>query len=162
MKIMTKISILLIALVFMAMKGDKPAYHIFDVKGRRILLNEDGSITDRVYFGDTPWLDHNNNNSADTYYIFTDRIDELIAQSDSLELQRWYLNDHLGTTYDLINNSANIVNHMDYESFGALREQSNPAEAVRHLFTGREYDALPNCGLIGLRDRRRGGDWTMA
>lgn len=114
--------------------------YTYDALGRRILLNEDGAVTGRVYYGDTPWLDHDGN--SDIHYLHTDRIDELAAQSDTLGIQRWLLSDHLHTTHDVIDSAANIVNHIDYDSFGALRDQSDPAAAVRHLFTGREYDPL--------------------
>lgn len=59
MKILGKISIILIAIAFMAMKGDKQAYQFFDVNGKKAkykTLLKEATDADVVFFGEL----HNN------------------------------------------------------------------------------------------------------
>ena len=59
MKVLGKLSIVLIALVFMSMKGDVEAYKYFDIKGKKAnykSLVNDASKADIVFFGEL----HNN------------------------------------------------------------------------------------------------------
>ena len=59
MKIMTKISILLIALVLMAMKGDKSAYTIYNTKSKKVkytAMLDNALKADIIFFGEL----HNN------------------------------------------------------------------------------------------------------
>src|SRR5207248_389467 len=52
----------------------------------------------------------------------------------------FYLTDHLGTVHDLANVPSNLVNRIEYSSFGNVVFQANQAAGDRFLFTGREYD----------------------
>ncbi len=122
--------------------------YTYDATGRRILRNEDGVLRSRVYSQSLPWLDQTGANN--TYYLFSDQIDEVIASIDSSGKQRGYLSDHQGTVFDLIDEFAVVVNRIDYDSFGLVRSQSNPAEAPDQYFTGRELDGT---GLYHYRSR---------
>jgi RHS repeat-associated protein len=63
----------------------------------------------------------------------------------------WYLTDRLGTVRDLADADGAIVNHIGYDSFGAVLSQTNAALGDRFLFTGREFD--DTLGLYYYRAR---------
>ena len=51
------------------------------------------------------------------------------------------MTDRLGTVRDIVNAAGAVINHLDYDSFGQLLSQTNPAVGDRYTYTGREYDA---------------------
>ena len=48
--------------------------------------------------------------------------------------------DNQGTVRDLIDNDGNVINHISYDSFGQITEQTNPTAFFRFGYTGREFD----------------------
>jgi RHS repeat-associated protein len=71
-----------------------------------------------------------------------EKVDSLSSAGDVL----WPLTDHLGTVRDLaefdeLAGITSIVNHISYNAFGGITDQTN--SAVDHLFgyTGRDWDA---------------------
>jgi RHS repeat-associated protein len=57
----------------------------------------------------------------------------------------WPLADHLGTTRDLVTHSSGVTtlaNHRNYDSFGNLLSESNPAVDEVFGYTGRFYDPI--------------------
>jgi len=76
MKILLKISLVLIALTFMAMKGDKPAYMLFDADGKNASfkkLVKDAANADIIFFGEQ----HNN---PITHWLQLELTEELYDQ----------------------------------------------------------------------------------
>ncbi|MEQ8848700.1 peroxidase family protein [Botrimarina sp.] len=73
-------------------------------------------------------------------YLHGPAIDQVFAQDDGAGQVEWLLTDHLGTTRDLVNSSGVVVNHLKYDSFGAVIEESNEAIGTRYQYTGRESD----------------------
>jgi RHS repeat-associated protein len=61
------------------------------------------------------------------------------------------LTDRLGTVKAVVNNSAAILNRTTYATFGAILQETNPAESDSFAFTGREYDR--ETGLYYYRAR---------
>jgi RHS repeat-associated protein len=53
----------------------------------------------------------------------------------------WALADHQGTVRDLIDDGGNVVNHINYDSFGRLVSESAPTFDFRYGYTGRERDS---------------------
>jgi RHS repeat-associated protein len=53
----------------------------------------------------------------------------------------WYLTDRLGSVRDLADAAGAVQDHRDYDGFGGLVSESNPAFGDRYGYTGREYDA---------------------
>lgn len=51
------------------------------------------------------------------------------------------MTDHLGTVRDLVDDSGDVINHLDYDSFGNIIAQSNISAADRYTYTGREFDS---------------------
>jgi len=52
----------------------------------------------------------------------------------------WTLTDHLNTVRDLIDNSANVDNHLTYDSYGQVTSETNSNVDTLFLFTARPYD----------------------
>jgi RHS repeat-associated protein len=73
-------------------------------------------------------------------YLFGPAVDQVLADEQIGGSLLWPLTDQLGTVRDLINNSATVLNHIQWDSFGNRTSESNPA--VDHLFayTGRPLD----------------------
>ncbi|SMP52660.1 RHS repeat-associated core domain-containing protein, partial [Neorhodopirellula lusitana] len=84
-------------------------------------------------------------------YFHGPAIDQVLAQEDGAGTAHWHLTDHLGTVRDLVNKTGVVENHIVYDSFGNVLNQSNPLVNTRYLFTGREYDI--ELGLFYYRAR---------
>jgi RHS repeat-associated protein len=59
------------------------------------------------------------------------------------------MTDHLGTVRDAVDSTGVVVNHIKYDSFGNVVEESNPNVNFAFGFTGREFEAE-----IGLQYNR--------
>jgi RHS repeat-associated protein len=135
------------------------AEYTYDIFDRRIAktVDSDGdgpqaSETTRfVYDGEHVWADFDESGSALARYLFGDQIDELLARHRAGEGTAWYLTDHLGTVRDIVDAAGALINHIDYDSFGNVVAESNPAAGDRFKFTGREFDA--ETGLYYYRAR---------
>ncbi len=84
-------------------------------------------------------------------YLYTKAVDQVVARDDGQGHVFWLLGDHLNTVRDVLDNSGNLLDHIQYDSFGNLLAQTNPAVVGRYLFTGREFDA--ETGLYYYRAR---------
>ena len=133
--------------------------YTYDVFNRNIArtVDRDGAgansaqTTFTVYDGANAWADFDAAGDAIARYLFGDRMDEIIARFRPGEGTAWYLTDHLGTIHDIANASGQVANHIDYNSFGRILAQTNPAFGDRFTFTGREWD--PELDLYYYRAR---------
>ena len=138
----------------------------YDAMDRRIaktvdtnpLDNLDGVVTHFVYDRDNVLLefvddnvDSTKNPMLQTRYLHGTETDQVLAREDSEGNVIWYLTDHLGTIRDLVDNSGTVLNHISYDSFGNVIDQTNPTIETRYLFTGREFDL--ETGLYYYRAR---------
>ena len=73
-------------------------------------------------------------------YLHGPMVDQVLVQEDSTGNILWLLTDHLGTTRDLVDNTGTVLNHITYDSYGNMLNQTNTAFDTRYLFTGREFD----------------------
>jgi RHS repeat-associated protein len=77
-------------------------------------------------------------------YLYGNAVDQIFAQEDvtenitSADRVLWHLMDNLGTVRDLIDNSATLDRHYEYDSYGDV--QSGDTSVTRYLFTSRELD----------------------
>ncbi len=113
--------------------------YTYDAMDRRIRTDVNGQANYTVYDGENAWADYDDAGNRLARYAFGDGTDEIIARIESGG-QFWHLSDRLGTVYDLVDSAGNVINQIEYDSFGAVRFQSNAALGDRYLFTGREYD----------------------
>jgi RHS repeat-associated protein len=125
--------------------------YVYDVADRLIARVVNGQVMHTVYGDVSAWADFADSGSVVARYLHGDRIDEILARSRPSDGSAWYLVDKLGTIRALANSSGVVVNHLDYDSFGNLVLQTNPAAGDRFGFTGREFEA--SIGLYYFRAR---------
>ncbi|MCA9208450.1 MAG: RHS repeat protein, partial [Planctomycetales bacterium] len=75
-------------------------------------------------------------------YLYGPEIDQVLAQElvQTGETQ-WLLADHLGSIRDVVDDGGQLVNHIQYDSFGNVLSQSDSVNSSRFLYTGREFDS---------------------
>ena len=125
--------------------------YTYDALDRRIGKTSKTETQYTMYDGDNAWADFDQDGHVLTQYLFGNRIDEILARFRPVEGTTWYLTDKLGTVRDLVDGDGNVINHIDYDSFGHVLGQANSAAGDRFLFTGREFDA--EIGLYYYRAR---------
>ena len=74
-------------------------------------------------------------------YLHGPNVDQILAEEDAANTVLWDLTDHLGTVRDLVNGAGQVVNHLKYDSYGNIINQSDATKRIRYLYTGREFDA---------------------
>lgn len=84
-------------------------------------------------------------------YLHGPEVDQVFAQENSVGSVLWMLSDHLGTTRDIVNNAGQVVDHVKYDTFGAVISETNQANSSSFLFAGREFDR--ETGLFYFRAR---------
>lgn len=123
----------------------------YDAFGRRISKHVtdavDDVITHFAYDREDVLLDFVDSDGAggndpafDKRYLHGPAIDQVLAQEDATGDVQWHLTDHLGTVRDLTDNNGNVANHITYDSYGNILDQSDPSVLSRYAFTGRESD----------------------
>ena len=123
----------------------------YDAFDRRISKTVDGETKYFINDGDDIWTELNQAGEIVNRYLQGANVDELIARYNSDEGTNWYLTDRLGTVRDVVNEVGNLVNSINYDSFGEILGQTNPSEDDSFAFTGREYDE--ETGLYYYRAR---------
>jgi RHS repeat-associated protein len=93
-----------------------------------------------VYDGVNPYLDFNGSGNLTARYLEGLGIDQLFAKADASGNVSWYLTDMLGSVRQVVNSSATVLDQVNYDSFGNILSESNPANGDRFKFTGRELD----------------------
>jgi RHS repeat-associated protein len=114
--------------------------YTYDVFDRLIVRSNNGRQVMTVYDGNHAWADFDGVGTVQARYLFGQRIDQILARWQPGSGVAWYLTDHLGTVRDLVNAVGQIINHLDYDSFGKILAQTNAAAGDRFTFTGREFD----------------------
>lgn len=113
------------------------------------------------YNGQNVWVDLDGSNHLETRYLDGDAVDQILARVSANGLVAWYLTDHLGSVRDLMNNAGGIIDHRDYDAFGNIVSETNPAAGDRYGYTGREFEITT--GLQYNRARYydpENGRWT--
>ncbi|AFY47866.1 RHS repeat-associated core domain protein [Nostoc sp. PCC 7524] len=112
----------------------------YDGFGRRISKTVNGETTYFINEGNNLWSELNEVGEVINRYLHGAKVDELIARYSPNERTSWYLTDRLGTVRDVANTVGELINSIDYNSFGQILAQTNPSAGDRFTFTGREYD----------------------
>lgn len=123
----------------------------YDVFDRRQSKTVNGQATTFVNDGDQLWAELDQSGQVIAHYLSGAEVDEWIARYRSNGETNWYLSDRLGTVQQIANQLGNLINELDYSSFGQILNQTNPSVGNRFAFTGREYDA--ETGLYYYRAR---------
>ncbi len=122
----------------------------YDALDRRIAQTVDGLTRYTVYDHERAFADFAEDGSLEAAYLFAPGADNILARATDDGLA-WYLADQQGTVRDIVDSTGATLDHIDYDSFGAVLAETNPAEGDRFKFTGREYDATT--GLYYYRAR---------
>jgi RHS repeat-associated protein len=141
--------------------------YTYDVFGNRLQQTTYTASTSTTtvqrygYNGQNVWVDLNSSNQLETRYLDGDAVDQILARVGSTGVVAWYLTDDLGSVRDLMNNSGAIIDHRNYDAFGNITYETNPAAGDRYGYTGREFDITT--GLQYNRARYydpKTGRWT--
>jgi RHS repeat-associated protein len=128
---------------------DKRIEFKYDVFGNRIEKSYDAdgdgsgtaTLTRFAYEGANAWADLDSANNLQKRRLYLDGVDALFARLGSSGNPDWYLTDRLGSVRDIMNNSDSIIDHIDYDAFGVVTNETSPSNGDRYKFTGREYDS---------------------
>lgn len=137
----------------------KQVEYTYDVFDRRIAKEVDsdgaGSTTATVerfiYDDDHIALIFDGSGTQTHRYLHGTKIDQILADENASGQVQWALSDNQGTVRDLVDSIGTIVNHITYDSFGNVANQTNPAIDTRFSYTGREFDE--ETGLYYYRAR---------
>jgi RHS repeat-associated protein len=130
----------------------------YDLYDRRIAqtVDPDGagatlSTTERyVYDGDNLALVFDGQGNLKERYLFGTQVDQVLAEEKQGNVL-WMLADSQGTVRDMVDNTGLVLNHLSYDSFGNITNETKPAIEVRFTYAGREFDA--STGLYYYRSR---------
>ena len=123
--------------------------YVYDVMGRRISKTVDADgvgsaetvTTYFVYDHDSVVLEFVGQNTTPIQrYFHGPQVDQVLAQDNGSDQPQWLLADHLGSVHDVISNSGTVLNHIAFDSFGNILNQTDDNLSTRYLFTGREFD----------------------
>jgi RHS repeat-associated protein len=120
----------------------------YDPLGRRIQRTTSAGGDERfVYDGQNVLLDLDSSGAVVTSYLNGIGSDDHLRQTNTTTGVSYFLTDHLGTTATLTDATGNVVETLNYDSFG-----NNAGSALtRYTYTGREQD--PDTGLLYYRAR---------
>lgn len=120
----------------------------YDALGRRIQRTTSAAADERyVYDGQNVIQDLDSGSSVVTSYLNGAGLDNHLRQNNSTTGVSYFLTDHLGSTVGLTDSSANLVEQVNYDSFGTHTGSSR----TRYTYTGRESD--PETDLMYYRAR---------
>jgi RHS repeat-associated protein len=141
--------------------------YTYDALGNRIQQDKwkasgGGVVTTRfAYDGPDVWADLTGTNALQTRYLRGDAMDQVFARIGANGAAAWYLTDRLGSVRDVTDAAGAVQDHIDYDGFGNVPTETNPAFGDRYKYTGREFD-----GDTGLQYNRaryydpKTGRWT--
>ena len=78
-------------------------------------------------------------------YLWGPAVDQILAVEDPAGEVLWGLSDHQGTIRDIVNSTGTVVDHRQYNSFGEITTETNPAVDFIFGYTGKPLD--PDTGL---------------
>ena len=137
----------------------KRVEYTYDALDRRIAsevdADGDGSapaeVERFVYDGEHIALVFDGEGNQTYRYLHGVEVDSVIAQEDAAGEVLWAKADNQGSVRDVVDNDGNVVNHVVYDSFGRVIEESDPDYEFRFKYTGREFDE--ETGLYYYRAR---------
>ncbi len=127
------------------------ADYVYDALNRRVKTVEAGQTAYFMYDGLNPAYKFRADGSMISGRLYSRALDGILADEVPGGQTRWFLTDQVGTVRDLVANSGVALNHYNYDSFGRLLSQSNPAVMNEILFTGREFDTASGLGYFRAR-----------
>jgi RHS repeat-associated protein len=125
------------------------AHFTYDVNNNLIIREidadgdgpNDAEILATVYHGVHPWADFNATGELQNRYIYGQAVDQILARVDAEGEVDWYLTDNLGSVRQIVDADGDILDEIDYDSFGNILSETTPAAGDRFKFTAREWEA---------------------
>jgi RHS repeat-associated protein len=118
----------------------KTIEYTYDVDNQRIGKTIDGQVSERyVIDRNQISLVFDGAGTQTHRYLYGTAVDQVLADERRSSVV-WALADNLGTVRDLIDDGGNVVNHVNYDSFGRVVSESAPSFDFRYGYTGRERD----------------------
>lgn len=125
-------------LIKVTLANNEEINYSYDAVGRRISTNHNNVTKEFLYDVWDVVLDINSDGSKVDYINNPYHYDEKLRQVTTSTNLLYFIQDHLGSTIALADNTSNIVERIQYGAFG----QSSNSLFTRYLYTGREYDNL--------------------
>jgi RHS repeat-associated protein len=102
------------------------------------------------YDGNNIWADLNTSNQLTTRRIFGDGVNQPIASTASGSAS-WYLADRIGSIRDYLDSTGAVKDHVDYDGFGNIFNETHPTSGDRNKFQGGPFDAITQTYQYGVR-----------
>ena len=83
--------------------------------------------------------------------LFLNTVDAPVARISASGTVAWYLTDRLGSVRVLTDPLGAVIDRINYDGFGNIISETDPANSDRYLWTGREFDRI-----TGLQYNRAG------
>jgi RHS repeat-associated protein len=143
------------------------ATYLYDAYGSRlekdVWTQSSGTTTTTrfAYDGQNDYADLDSGNNLVTRRVYGDAVDQLFARESSLGTVAWYLTDRLGSVRDITDVSSVVLDHIDFDGFGNITNETSSSSGDRYKWTCRELDT--ETGLQFNRARyydAKPGRWT--
>ena len=99
------------------------------------------SVTKFVYNGDQIWATLDASNQVTERYVSLDGLDSAFARIGAAGGVGWLLADRLGSVHDIVNNSGQVIDHIDYDAWGNKINETQPANGDAVGYAGYWFDA---------------------
>jgi RHS repeat-associated protein len=128
----------------------------YDAFGNRVeqdvTANGATAVTRYAYDRGNAWADlDGNNNALETRHLYLDGPDQPVARISASGDVAWYLTDHLGSVRDIVNDNGVVLDHIDYDAFGNVTNETNPAQGDRFGWAGGIRDAATGLNFFNNR-----------
>jgi len=86
------------------------------------------------------WADLDSSSSLTTRRIYSDGVNEPLARI--VATASWYLADRMGSVRDITDDSGDVIDHIAYDAFGVVTNETQPTNGDRIKFQGMWFDSL--------------------
>jgi RHS repeat-associated protein len=122
-------------------------YDAFGQRLEEIVLDNQGTNqnadTRFAYDRGNVWADLNASNGLVMRRLYLDGVDQPVARVNGSGTAAWYLADRLGSVRDLVNYAGTtVLDHLDYDGYGNVTNETAPSSGDRYKFTAREFDSV--------------------
>jgi RHS repeat-associated protein len=125
------------------------ATYVYDALGNRVEKDVGVTVgnvttvttTRFAYDGPNVWADLDGNSQLQTRRLYLDTVDSVFARISSGGTAAWYLPDRLGSVRDITDNTGAVIDHIDYDGFGNVTNETQSGNGDRYKWTGREFDS---------------------
>src|SRR6516165_252074 len=99
------------------------------------------TVTRFAYDQGNVWADLYGSNQLQMRRLYLDTVDSVFARISSAGTAAWYLPDRLDSVRDITDNTGTVIDHIDYDGFGNVTNETQSANGDRYKWTARESDS---------------------